>query len=126
MSYRKLPRLIFEVPRGRYAYRQHIYGSDLNSYTRASYGWGLGGLYSIWGTVELDGRLEDIGLVSGTKAEGRSVDRGGRLQLSSAPTLSYNAPHLSGPISVPLQFNYLFYRFSGYYLYPAKHKARCP
>lgn len=110
VSYRKLPGLIFEVPRGRYAYRQHIYGSDLSAYTRASYGWGLGGLYSIWGTVELDGRLEDIGLVSGIKAEGMSVD-GGRLQVSSAPTLSYNASHLKWSISVPLQFNYLSYRF---------------
>lgn len=110
VNFRKLPNTSFQVPTGSYAYHQTIDGSDLSAYTRASYGWGLGGLYSLWGTIELEGHLEDIGLSSENLQDERTV-QGGRLQVSSAPTLSYNAPRLKWSVSVPLQWSWLSYRF---------------
>lgn len=110
VNYRKLPGIISFVPSGRYQYYQKIYGSDLSAYTRASYGWGLGGLYSLWGTIEFEGHLQDMGLTNEREEKDRSVN-GGKLLVGSSPTISYNASKLKWSLSVPLQFNFLSYHY---------------
>ncbi len=113
INYRRLLKASFNIPNGRYAYHQSINGSDLSAFTRAGYEWSLGGLYSIWGTIDVAGYLEDIHVTLSQPSDERSL-KGGRLQVSSAPTLSYNSSRFKWSISVPLYFNYHSYHFQDF------------
>lgn len=110
INYRRLPKAVYQVPEGAFAYHQTLQGQDLSASTRFDYGWGLGGYYDIHGNLMLEGHYNDA-LLSG---EGKVIDaeaKGGKLLATTSPTLAYNGIRLKWTLAFPLEMTWDNYRY---------------
>lgn len=111
--YRKLPKATNEVPSGEYFYYQRISGQEFSAKTMFSYGWGLGDYLSVFGNIDFQGHLQEAE-VSFENDQPESMVKGGKIFITTSPTLDYNKSNFRWKVSFPIEFLYYNYRYLDY------------
>lgn len=102
INYRRLPNAESGVADGPFAYYQGLNGQELMASSDLGNGWNLGRYYTIHGNLKIEGHYQDAQVVNENDiVTGEAY--GGKLFISTSPTLSYISERLKWSLGFPIE-----------------------